>query len=936
MSPFRRLTGWIRDLSTDASMRQTPVIAQTDTRSPSNPESDLTQQPFIIHGPGDIIAGRYSVVKVLEGGMAQVYLCLEMNEMRPVALKTFKPEFLGDPETRERSLHECGLWINLGEHPNIVRAHAVEISGVASTPYLVLDWISQPDGKKDASMRSWLIPNHPVVLKQALMWCWEIARGMQYAVTRVPGLVHRDLKPENVLIGFDGRAQVTDFGLAVAAQWGGQQVKSDDRWSPTRTQVTEWGVCGTPIYMAPEQWIAGQPLDQRTDIYALGCILYELLTGRPAAWGDSLRAIRNAHLLARRAPLTPNVPVHVHNFVQSTLSLNPDQRHSDWNKVLTALEYIIRDVTGEPPSTAGYPQIGERAAHSLGSSWLALANAYHQVGKPKDALAYANKAIAVAQESGWQVLHGEATNTKGLILLHLGRPGAIALFMEAVHLFSERTHPALLGSALMNLASAYRLQGDLSNAKICCDQAKSIGERIDDLYLQAAALNTLGNIYRMDDDFGTALSFYQQSLIFFEQIGDLREIGKVMNNLGITHRQLRKPFEALKCYERSLTVSKEIGDFVGANRVQMNIGNINRDTGDYDKALTAHQSALAGAKELGEQRSICLGLANIGYDLLAMSDFDGAIPYLQQARDMAQAANNPTDQAFAVEGLRMAQAHQPWRVPPVPPPARTSKASESEMESPTRVPHHTLGRQRAMGRPFQDKALAQPIKGKKTIDEATVRNAVALQMYDQGQYGPAAELLELLVKKEPDSTLYGLLGHCYRDTGQNDKAITAYHNSLALSPNEAVIHQSLGVLLFRLGRLAEAIASLEAAARLQPKLPNHRGNLAAAYRQAGHVEEALREYETWSKLAPDEVEAHDLAAHLHLQLEHWSDAERHLGRLVQLQPSNTNYHLTHGAVLFRMSRFADAAQEGRYAVRLGESQAWKLVEMAEAKMKDSA
>ena len=232
-----------------------------------------------IHAPGTRIAGQYEIAsRPLMGGMGIVYLCLDHGEDRPVALKTFKPEFLPDRATRDRFLREGTAWVDLGAHPHVVRCYRV--LRIDPEVYLVLELVAKQQGRDDASLRSWLTPGVPLPVEQALLFALQIARGMAHATATIPGFVHRDLKPENVLVGADtlstaaaNRVRITDFGLAAVLQQTSQQIgepPTSDRQYPIpdtqspirdplgRTQLTR-GIVGTPFYMAPEQWRGEQP-----------------------------------------------------------------------------------------------------------------------------------------------------------------------------------------------------------------------------------------------------------------------------------------------------------------------------------------------------------------------------------------------------------------------------------------------------------------------------------------------------------------------------------------------------------------------------------------------------------------------------------------------------------------------------------------------------
>ena len=247
------------------------------------------------------IAGRYEVAsRPLLGGMGVVYLCYDHQEQRPVALKTFRPEYLPDRTTRDRFLREGATWVNLGKHPHIVRAYGVERIGDGREVYLVLELVTKEEGRPDASLRSWLTPGRLLAVDQALLFALQIVRAMKHATTMIPGFVHRDLKPENVLVGVDrlpgwavNRVRVTDFGLAAVLEGAAWPASGDAQSADVRrTQLTR-GAVGTPLYMAPEQW-AGEPVSEQTDMYALGCILFEMLNGEQAVDGRSLTDLERA------------------------------------------------------------------------------------------------------------------------------------------------------------------------------------------------------------------------------------------------------------------------------------------------------------------------------------------------------------------------------------------------------------------------------------------------------------------------------------------------------------------------------------------------------------------------------------------------------------------------------------------------------------------
>ncbi len=140
-----------------------------------------------IHLPGTCI-GPYEIAgRPLVGGMGVVYVCRDLAEDRPVALKTFKPEYLPDRAARDRFLREGTAWVDLGAHPHIVRCH--EVLRIDPEVYLVLELVAKEPDRADASLRSWLVPGQPLPVEMALLFALQIARGMAHATSVIRGFV---------------------------------------------------------------------------------------------------------------------------------------------------------------------------------------------------------------------------------------------------------------------------------------------------------------------------------------------------------------------------------------------------------------------------------------------------------------------------------------------------------------------------------------------------------------------------------------------------------------------------------------------------------------------------------------------------------------------------------------------------------------------------
>lgn len=239
----------------------------------SNDESDGSSgggQPF--KKPGDLIARQYEVVEVLgEGGASVVYKAKHAVLETECAIKVLLPDRLPDMRAVQRFQLEAKSISRL-EHPHIVAVHEFGIDD-DNQPYLVMDVV---DGKSLAQLveeNSFLRPN------RALALFTQITEALMHAHSR--SVIHRDLKPKNVIVQRAGQenesARLVDFGIAKITEVGNE--------NQSLTQTGE--VFGSPLFMSPEQ-CKGQPLDQRSDIYSFGCLMYEVITGKTAARADSV------------------------------------------------------------------------------------------------------------------------------------------------------------------------------------------------------------------------------------------------------------------------------------------------------------------------------------------------------------------------------------------------------------------------------------------------------------------------------------------------------------------------------------------------------------------------------------------------------------------------------------------------------------------------
>ncbi|MBI3929342.1 MAG: protein kinase [Armatimonadetes bacterium] len=262
--------------------------------------------------------GDYRILDRLgRGGMATVYKAVptgDLDEGRTVAIKVLHEETAGDPEFTERFRREVNIWRTLS-HPNVVSL--LDWGEQSGRTYLVMELVP---GK---TLRERL-PRRGMPPEQALELLAPVFDAVHYANSH--GVTHRDLKPENVMVTPSGKVMVMDFGLARAAD--------GDRLTRTGTFL------GTPAYMAPEQ-IRNGTLDPRTDQYALGTVLYEMLSGRtPFRGSDPVQLLFEQ--VSSQAPPLENVRPEIAAVVARMLSKRPEDRYPDLAAAATALKAAIQ------------------------------------------------------------------------------------------------------------------------------------------------------------------------------------------------------------------------------------------------------------------------------------------------------------------------------------------------------------------------------------------------------------------------------------------------------------------------------------------------------------------------------------------------------------------------------------------------------------------
>ena len=319
-----------------------------------------------------LLGDRYELEGVVgRGGMAEVYRARDIRLDRVVAIKTLRADLARDQTFQARFRREAQSAASLN-NPSIVAVYDTgeDLSTGMPVPYIVMEYV---DGR---TVRDLLIEGHRLLPERALENISGVLRALEYS--HQAGIVHRDIKPGNVMVTRTGDVKVMDFGIARAM--------SDAQ--ATMTQTAQ--VIGTAQYLSPEQ-ARGERVDSRSDLYSTGCLMYELLTGRPPFTGDSPVAIAYQHVRENPIPpsrLDPDVPPWADAIVLKAMAKSPGERYQTAAEMQADIQRAASGMQvaamAPPPTRADYYGYQDRTARMGAAAMMGAAatsvSPYQQTG----------------------------------------------------------------------------------------------------------------------------------------------------------------------------------------------------------------------------------------------------------------------------------------------------------------------------------------------------------------------------------------------------------------------------------------------------------------------------------------------------------------------------------------------------------------------------
>jgi len=491
-----------------------------------------------------IINNRFVVHdKLGEGGFGSVFLVYDQQTDEICALKLVRPELASTKNIHNKFIQEAMIWMEFGKHPNIVNVRSVDKFN--GSLFVALEFI--PPNELGANTLDKQIRVARPTIRKAIKWALDICEGMIYAKSR--GLIaHRDLKPSNLMIDASESIKITDFGLAIFA-------------ADPSNQFVDSSPSGTPVYMPPEQFVADAKLDERSDIYSLGIILYELLSGGYLPFRMQQMDSRDYFAYFHKLHLSyelPHFDSPLYPLIAKCLAKRIQDRYSSFESISGELKILYKSITGESYHATPTNEMDAAEHTNYAASYVLL-------GDPNRALRHIDKAI---QSAPWYM---PAYNNKAGIMADLGRiDNAIKIWEDLIKKAPTLGRPHYnLGNvamqagdaraaiqrfkraielepdyipAIVNLAICYQEQGQAEQAIRLYDQALEISPRDSQImYNKGFLLHETGKHPEAQGMFSKVVTLNPRHVSAF-------------NYLGLCHQAMNQPELALECFDSALAI----------------------------------------------------------------------------------------------------------------------------------------------------------------------------------------------------------------------------------------------------------------------------------------------------------------------------------------------------------------------------------------------
>jgi len=548
---------------------------------------------------GEKIEGRYEIHDIKKGGMGIVFLCYDDEFKEPVAIKTFQDKYLTDKDSIDRFMWEAETWVRLEKHKNIVRADYVK--NISGRPYIFLEFVSG-DNTYGPDLTGW-IRYKGLDLNTTLSFAIQSCLGMEHAEKKFremsKSFVHRDIKPGNIMITQDKTVKITDFGLVKTFMGLKRNIDigsvKDEVTGAERHGFSMTGsICGTPPYMSPEQCRGEDEIDIRSDIYAFGCVLYEMLTGQPPFICPTFDDYRMYHIkIEPKHPieLSPDIPKRLNALVMKCLEKEPSKRYQGFKSLGDELSEIYFQQSGERIKEETPQDLDARELNNKGAS-------LENLGKLQEEMAYFDRVLEInPRDAG-------AWNNKGAYLEKLGKlQEAIDAYKNFIK-FASPEYAELVANVKeiikqleAQLESKAKTEKNYKdkledaeawyNKGIILDDLDRLQEAID-CYDRALEINPMdASIWYKKGAALNKLGEYQDAIGCYDRALEINpRLAKAWYNKGAALYDLVKHQEALSCYDMALEINPRYAEAWYNKGVTL--GNL----GKLQEALDAFQNLI--------------------------------------------------------------------------------------------------------------------------------------------------------------------------------------------------------------------------------------------------------------------------------------------------------------------------------------------------------
>ncbi len=814
--------------------------------------------------------GAYEILSVLgAGAMGEVYLAHDGRLGRDVAIKVLPSAVVYDPDRLRRFEREARAAAALN-HPNIVAVHDIGRHG--DTPYIVMEYV------RGETLAAYLQRQRPSQVR-ALEIGIEIADAL--AMAHGGGVVHRDLKPGNVMITPDGHVKVLDFGLAknLALTSGGTTIGG----SPMDEEGTIVGqVLGTPGYMSPEQRL-GQPVDYRSDIYSLGVMLYQLVTGkRPYQAGiDALTAP-----VPSACKADPSVPAAVGDLVARAMARAPSDRPQSVDALKTELKRLHRAIDASTGAlTEELSSQGSRRFVRRNAAWtlvavIGLALAVIPISRwfgPTRGPAAARPVIAVLPLTN---LSGDESKA----YLGVGIADALTTSLGRFAGVSIVSRSALEEAGALKTTDVSKIAASLGATMVV---QGSVQQSNDRLRVNANLMTADGKIVWSGDSESAASDLFA---------AEDRLAGSLIEALRIT----------VSSEERQRMATPPTGNRAALDAYWQGLAQLDRVADEpayFDRAIVSFQRAVS----LDPRFSLAHAALGNAYRGKARATNDRALmnQATEQVAEALRIDPNQTEARLSLANIYRATGRNGAAVEEL----RRALTDQPSNDDARRLLGDILA---AEGRP--DEALVE-LQRAVALRPQYWRNQQSLGVFylRTRKLNEAITTFTRLTELKPDDDLpYQQLGAAYQTLGDNTRARQNYERSIALNPNPGS-YTNLGTILYAEGKYEEAARAYEEAIRLSPKRALYRRNVADAYVKLKRTADARDAYEKAVQLAEEALTVNPSDATTISQLGVYEaklgrrlDAERHANGAAAINPTSPDV-LYRRAVVLALNGKPDAA-----------------------------